>query len=61
MIDKYDDIFTIDDLMEYLFVSRNTAYKLVNSGEIKAFKIGRFHKIPKKSIDEYIEKKRNSR
>lgn len=58
VIDKYDEVFTAEQLMDYLAISCNTAYFLLNSKAIKAFKIGRIHKIPKKSIDEYIEKMR---
>lgn len=59
VIDKYDAVFTVEQLMDYLYISRNTAYKLLNSGAIKGFKIGRAHKIPKISIDEYVERMRN--
>lgn len=49
-------LLTVEQLCEYLFISPSTAYKLLQSGEIKAFKIGNW-KIPAKSIHEYIQKK----
>jgi len=48
------DILTIDELMDYLNVGRNTAYELLRKGEIKAFKIGKIWKVSRKAIDEYI-------
>lgn len=40
--------------MEFLNIGKNTLYRLLNSGEISAFKIGKVWKIPKKSFEEYI-------
>ncbi|MFT9495785.1 helix-turn-helix domain-containing protein [Anaerosolibacter sp.] len=56
MFDNYDDILTVEQLTEILFIGRNAAYRLLNSGEIKAFQIGnsRVWKIPRSSIEEYI-------
>lgn len=54
MFDNYDDILTVEQLMEILSIGRNKAYELLNSGEIKAFKIGRVWKIPRQMLDEYI-------
>ena len=49
------EILTIDDLGEMLLIGRNSAYKLLSSGKIKAFRIGnRIWKIPKSSVYDYI-------
>ena len=58
---QYDDILDLKQFMEYLNIGRTTAYKLLQSGEIKVFRIGKVYKIPRKSVDEYIEKKRNKK
>lgn len=58
---QYDDILDLKQFMEYLNVGRTTAYKLLQSGEIKVFRIGKVYKIPRKSVDEYIEKKRHKK
>lgn len=55
MFESYDDIIAIDDLMEMLNIGRNYAYELLRSGQIKSFKIGKVYKIPKKSIEQYIQ------
>ena len=50
------DIITIDELCEWLCIGKNAAYRILNSGDIKAFKIGRIWKIPRGSVTEYIIK-----
>lgn len=56
-LDEPQDIITIDELCEWLAIGKNAAYSLLNSGEIKAFKIGRIWKIPREAITEYIKRK----
>lgn len=51
------DIITIEELMELLNIGKNTAYKLLDSGEIKAFRIGNKWKIPMDSVECYIREK----
>ena len=58
---QYDDILDLKQFMEYLNVGRTTAYKLLKSGEINVFRIGKVYKIPRKSVDEFIEKKRHKK
>ena len=52
-----DDLMTFDEFMETLHIGRTTAYALLNSGEIKAFRIGRFWKIPRIAVTEYVSRK----
>lgn len=54
-------IMEIDGLCEMLGIGKNTAYQLLNDQEIDAFKVGTVWKIPKKSVEEYIERKCNER
>ena len=49
-----NELITIEELCECLLIGRNTAYKLLNSHAIKAFRIGKTWKIPKQSVEEYI-------
>ncbi len=55
MLNKYNDILTVEELCEVLRIGKNTAYKLLKSGEIKSIKIGKVYKIPKKFIRKYLE------
>ena len=54
MFGSYPDIVSISQLCEMLSIGRNTAYKLIDSGEIKSRKIGRVHKIVKSSVIKFI-------
>ena len=60
MLDLCDELLTIDELCEVLQIGRNTAYQLLNSGFVPAFRIGRRWKIPKNSVQEVLQSKRVS-
>ena len=54
MNDEPMRIVNLDELCEQLSIGKNTAYDLLRSGQIKAFRIKRIWKIPQASINEYI-------
>lgn len=54
MYDYYDTLITPEELAEMLNCGMNTTYNLLKSGKIKAMKIGRVWKIPKRAVQEYI-------
>lgn len=54
MFHDYDDIITVDTLMEMLDIGRNSAYHLLKTNQIKSVKIGRTYRIPKQSVQDYI-------
>ncbi|MBE7054488.1 MAG: helix-turn-helix domain-containing protein [Ruminococcaceae bacterium] len=49
-------MLSVKQLCEILGIGKNSAYKLLQSGEIKCIKIGKVYKIPKKYLKEYITK-----
>ena len=51
-----DDLVTFEEFRDKLQIGRTTAYRLLNSGDIKAFKVGRCWKIPKAAVSEYISR-----
>lgn len=55
--DESSDLITVDELCELLSIGRNSAYILLNSGELKAFRIGRNWKISREAVWEYIKRK----
>ena len=56
MFKDFPDVVNIEQLCEMLGgISTKTGYKLIRSGEIKCFKIGRCYRIPKINIIEYIK------
>lgn len=59
MFNDYNDLVTVEELCEMLFIGKNTAYKLLASGELKCFRINRIWKIPRQSVSEYIKTQSN--
>jgi excisionase family DNA binding protein len=57
MFNEYNDLVTVEELCEMLSIGKNAAYKLLSSGQLKAFRYNRVWKIPKQGIIEYILKK----
>lgn len=56
LFSEYPDIVTPDDLMKMLRIGRNAAYGLIRSNAIASFRVGRYYKIPKQSVIEYVIK-----
>ncbi len=51
------ELLSIEDLCSTLNIGRNTAYTLLQNGEIPAFRVGRKWKITKESLEQYISEK----
>ena len=60
MFEGYDEILTVAEVMEILYVGKNTVYRLLNEGELNAFRIGKTWKIPKNCLEEFILQKNQS-
>ena len=56
MLNSTKDILTLKELQELLHIGKNTALRLVQSGEIEAFRVGDQWRITKDSIIKYIKK-----
>ena len=52
-----NEIMKFEEVMEYLNIGKSTLYKLLRSGEIISFKIGKVWKIPRQSVEDYIKNK----
>ena len=52
-------LITLEELCEELMIGKNTAYKLLTSGELKGFRIGRIWKIPRESLNRYLFEQTN--
>ena len=59
MQESYVELITIEELCELLMIGRSTAYQLLKSNELKAFKIGKVWKISKASVEKYIREHSN--
>lgn len=53
----YSDLITVGELCEIMMISRNAAYKLLSSGELHCFRMGRNWKIPRQSVEDYIRER----
>lgn len=54
MRDYYDTLITPENVADMLGCGMNTTYRLLKEGKIKAMRIGRAWKIPKRAVQEYI-------
>ena len=54
MFNEYDDVVTVDDVMNMLHIGRNNVYKLLNDNSIKTVKVGKRFIIPKRSVIEFV-------
>lgn len=54
MFDNYDDILTLEQLTEILAIGRNTAYRLLQSGELKGFLLGNKWRVTRQALEDYI-------
>lgn len=56
---KYPDVVDVSQLCEMLGgsrpVSKKTAYRMLNAGKIKAFRIGRSYRIPKMNVIRFLQ------
>ena len=53
-LNDFGDVLLTKDVEKLLRISRNTVSKLLKSGEIQFFRVGKSYRIPKKSIESYI-------
>lgn len=48
-------LMTVDEVCEALMIGKNAAYRLLAEGKIKCFRVGRIWKIPRGSLNRYIQ------
>ena len=56
MLNNTKDILTLKELQELLHIGKNTALRLVQSGEIEAFKVGKQWRIVREDIIRYLKR-----
>ena len=54
MAESQDTVLTIDQLAEYLKLSKSTLYHLARRGEVPGQKIGRHWRFHKAAIDKWL-------
>ena len=53
MLNNTKDILTLKELQDLLNIGKNTALRLVQSGEIEAFRVGKQWRVMKESVVSY--------
>ena len=48
-------VLSVEDIADTLAIGRNKAYALVNTGIIKALKIGQHYRIPREEFINYVK------
>lgn len=54
--EKEDKVYSVNDLIEMLQVSRKTILNLIKKGELTGFSIGGRYRVTQKALNAYIEK-----
>lgn len=49
------EYLTPREVMDLLYIGKNTLYKLLNSGELKGFRVGRQWRVTKESLKLFCE------
>lgn len=57
MAAKRDEILTMDDLAEYLKISKSTLYKLAQANKLPGQKIGKRWRFHKEAVDAWVKRK----
>lgn len=52
-----DEILTVNDVAEILYIGKNTVYSLLQSGELRAFRLGKSWRIPRECLNQFIMEK----
>ena len=53
-----DRLLTLDDLAEYLSVSRRTIYRLLGGNNLPAYRVGGQLRFRREDVDKWLENKR---
>ena len=56
-----DSWMTLEDVAQYLNVSRDSIYRLAQKGEIPASKVGNLWRFKKDEVDEWMKNNRNNK
>ena len=56
VLNNTKDILTLKELQELLHIGKNTALKLVQSGEIEGFRVGNRWRVKRICVEKYIKR-----
>ena len=55
--DRASSVLTIDELAEYLKISKSTLYKLAQEGSVPGQKVGKHWRFHKDAIDDWLRRR----
>jgi len=55
--DRGSSVLTIDELSEYLKISKSTLYKLAQEGSIPSQKVGKHWRFHKDAVDDWLRQR----
>ncbi len=55
-----EKIYTTHEIGSYLHISKGQVFKLLNSGELKHFRIGRSIRVTESALNEFIQNHSNN-
>ncbi len=56
--EKWDSLMTPTDLQAWLGCGRTKIYELLQTGEIRSYRVGRLVRIRKQDVEEFLERHR---
>ena len=56
MLNNAKDILTLKELQELMHIGKNTALRLVQSGESEAFRVGKQWRVSKENVAKYVRR-----
>lgn len=56
LFDNFPDIMSVQQVRSALKIGRTAVYRLLESNEIRCFKIGNAYKVPKSSLIAFIQR-----
>ena len=54
MLEKYNDVLTVEEMCEALKIGKRLAYTLLQEGVIPSRRLGRIYRIPKIGVINYL-------
>lgn len=53
-LDRPRVLYRIEEAAELLSVSKSRVYELIRSGQLRTVKVGKSHRVPARSLDDYV-------
>lgn len=54
MFTEYNDVVTVEEVMEMIYLGRVTGYNLLKTDKIHTLRVGKKYVIPKKSVIDFL-------